>query len=219
MTSRKFFILFFICAAIPLVAAQLSLSMGWFQQGSINKGQWLQHEIQLLPDASALSQSAPLQDMSSQGRLLQNTSPTSTSLPKPSLTSSSLNNSLIKTKVDPNVHWHLVYVQADSCDQLCEHALFTLQQLYAGMGRKQIKIKPIVMAQQQPEQLKKFPAIGWLLEPPVASELQNQIVIVNQRGLVLLRYPIVDSPEQMRDLAKDIRTDLLRLINYDRSGA
>lgn len=179
MSSRKFFILFIACAAIPLVSAQLSLSMGWFQQGSTNKGQWLQHEIQLLPDAS----------------------------------SPAANNA------DINVHWHLVYVQAAVCDQQCENALFTLQQLYSGMGRKQVKIKPLVMAQQQPKQLNQFPAIGWRVEPDAASELQNQIVIVNQRGLVLLRYPVVDNPEQMRDLAKDIRTDLLRLINYDRSGA
>lgn len=180
MSSRKFFILFVVCAAVPLVAAQLSLSMGWFNQGGNNKGQWLQHEIQLLPDAS---------------------------------------HSVKDNSVDNAAHWHLVYVQAAVCDQQCEQALFTLQQLYAGMGRKQLKIKPLVMAQQQPSQLKQFPAIGWQPELNTAHELQNQIVIVNQRGLVLLRYPVVDSPEHMRDLARDIRTDLLRLINYDRSGA
>ncbi|WP_331351664.1 hypothetical protein [Cellvibrio sp. UBA7671] len=180
MNSRKFFILFIACAAVPLVAAQLSLSMGWFSQGGNNKGQWLQHEIQLLPDAS---------------------------------------HSTKGNSVSSNVHWHLVYVQAAACDQECEQALFTLQQLYAGMGRKQLKIKPLVMAAQEPAQLKKFPAIGWQSEQRVATELQNQIVIVNQRGLVLLRYPVDGNPEHMRDLARDIRTDLLRLINYDRSGA
>lgn len=179
MSSRNFFILFVACALVPLIAAQLSLSMGWFQQGSTNKGQWLQHEIQLLPDASDSSSNT----------------------------------------MDNNVHWHLVYVQAAVCDQQCELALFTLQQLYSGMGRKQLKVKPLVMAQQQPVQLNNFPAIGWQPEPGTANELQNQIVIVNQRGLVLLRYPVADNPEHMRELAKNIRTDLLRLINYDRSGA
>lgn len=180
MNSRKFFMLFIACAAVPLVVAQLSLSMGWFSQGGNNKGQWLQHEIQLLPDASHAGQDNPASN---------------------------------------SVHWHLVYVQARDCDQQCEQALFTLQQLYSGMGRKQLKVKPLVMAQQQPVQLKQFPAISWQPEQSVANELQNQIVIVNQRGLVLLRYPVADSPEHMRDLARDIRTDLLRLINYDRSGA
>lgn len=180
MSSRKFFILFIVCAVVPLVAAQLSLSLGWFNQGGNNKGQWLEHEIQLLPDASHSVQNNPAGNA---------------------------------------VHWHLVYVQAQVCDQQCEQALFILQQLYSGMGRKQLKIKPLVMAQQQPAQLNKFPAIGWRPEQSATNELQNQIVIVNQRGLVLLRYPVADSPEHMRDLARDIRTDLLRLINYDRSGA
>lgn len=175
MSSRKFFILFILCAAVPLAAAQISLMFGFFSQTSTNKGQWLQHEIQLLPDISNSS--------------------------------------------DASVHWHLVYVQAAECDQQCEQALFTLQQLYAGMGRKQLKIKPLVMASQQPVQLNKFPAITWQREQNTGNELHNQIVIVNQRGLVLLRYPVDSNPEHMRDLAKDIRTDLLRLINYDRSGA
>jgi len=176
MSSRKFFLLFIVCAAVPLLAAQLSLSLGWFKQGSTNKGQWLQHEIQLLPDTGDPS-------------------------------------------TDSNVHWHLVYVQAAVCDQQCEQALYTLQQLYTGMGRKQLTVKPLVMAQQQPAQLNKFPAIAWQPEQNSVNELQNQIVIVNQRGLALLRYPVDGNPAHMRDLAKNIRTDLLRLINYDRSGA
>ncbi|HSC67998.1 MAG TPA: hypothetical protein VLC79_09925 [Cellvibrio sp.] len=180
MSGPKFFLLFGLCAAVPLIAAQLSLSMGWFSQASTNKGQWLQHEIQLLPDEIA---------------------------------------ALSNNKIEKNIHWHLVYVQAATCDQQCEQALFTLQQLYAGMGRKQLKIKPLVLAQQQPSQLNNFPAIGWHEKNSSAAELHNQIVIVNQRGLALLRYPVDANPEHMRDLAKNIRSDLLRLINYDRSGA
>lgn len=180
MSSRKFFAWFFICAAVPLFAAQASLLLGWFSQASTNKGEWLQHEILLLPHKENAAQ---------------------------------------ENVLDNNVHWHLVYVQPAHCEQQCEQALFTLQQLYAGMGRKQLKIKPLIMAQHQPEQLNKFPAIGWQAGGDIANELQNQIVIVNQRGLVLLRYPVDGNPDHMRDLAKNIRTDLLRLINYDRSGA
>jgi len=180
VSSRKFFVWFFICAAVPLLAAQASLSLGWFSEAGTNKGQWLQHEIQLLPDAEHSSNS-------------------------------------IENRSD--VHWHLVYVKSANCDQQCEQALFTLQQLYAGMGRKQLKVKPLIVSQQQPVQLTKFPSIKWQAESDAATELENQIVIVNQRGLVLLRYPVDSNPDHMRELAKDIRTDLLRLINYDRSGA
>lgn len=179
MSCRKFFMLFAACALIPLIAAQLSLSQGWFQQGSTNKGQWLEHEIQLLTEETLLSQGDKLTE----------------------------------------VHWHLIYIQDDVCAEQCEQVLFTLQQLYSGMGRKQVKVRPSIMAHQQPAQLNSFPAIHWQPEPAEAAELKNQIVIVNQRGLVLLRYSVAANKERIKDIARDIRTDLMRLMNYDRSGA
>lgn len=180
MTGRKFFSLFSVCAALPLVAAYISLAMGWFTHTGLNKGEWLQHEIQLLPDEIA---------------------------------SPKIN------KLESQVHWHLVYVQAAACDQQCEEALYTLQQLFVGLGRKQLAIRPLVIAQQPPAQLPNFPSIKWQPGNNTSDELQHHIVIVNQRGMVLLRYPVDGNPDHLRDLAKNIRTDLLRLINYDRSGA
>ncbi|WP_331345851.1 hypothetical protein [Cellvibrio sp. UBA7661] len=194
MNSRKFFLFFCLCAIVPLAAAKLSLSFGWFSHSVTNKGIWMEKEIQLLPDMASLQH---------------------------------------ETLASTEVHWRLVYVQAQTCDQLCEQALFTLQQLYSGFGRKQLKIKPLLLTppqlnanqtvqlsslQLQPVQLQQRPDIEWQTASFVVPELQNHIVIVNQRGLVLLRYPITGSAEQMRDLAKDIRTDLMHLINYDRSG-
>jgi hypothetical protein len=113
----------------------------------------------------------------------------------------------------------LVYVQAADCDQQCEQALVLLQQLYVGLGRKQTQVKPLLMAAQPPHQLTQFPAIDFQIEQIIAAELRNQIVIVNQHGMAILRYPLDKGSLQLGELAKDIRTDLLRLMNYDRSGA
>lgn len=170
MTSRKFFTLFLLCALVPLLAAKISLAMGWFSHSSTNKGEWLTREIQLLPNIPANAE-----------------------------------------------HWRLAYVAPAGCDQVCEQALHTLQQLYIGLGRKQLNIKPLVLSQESPANLKHFPAIDWQRTPVPASELHNHIVIVNQHGLVLLRYPVTGDIESMRNTAKDIRTDLLKLMNYDRS--
>jgi hypothetical protein len=171
MNSRKFFTLFVLCALVPLIAAKLSLVTGLFGQKSNNKGSWLSHEIQLLPDTSLA-----------------------------------------------NERWRLVYVQSAECEQHCDKALYILQQLYVGLGRKQLGIKPLIVAAKSPEILSKFPAVAWQLDVKPVDELQNQIVIVNQQGLVLLRYPVADDAEKMQNTAKDIRTDLLHLMNYDRRG-
>jgi hypothetical protein len=188
MKAPRFFLLFCLCAVVPLVAAQLSLKFGWFSQAFTNKGIWMDKEVQLLPDL-----------------LVDNTAGSEST----------------------KVHWRLVYLQAENCDRRCEQAMLTLQQLYSGLGRKQLKIKPLVMEQrgaeagikQEREQAHRFPDLDWQSGEINIPELINNIVIVNQRGLVLLRYPVTGTPEQMQNLAKNIRADLLHLINYDRAGA
>jgi hypothetical protein len=116
-------------------------------------------------------------------------------------------------------HWHLVYVQAKQCEASCELALYTLQQLYIGLGRKQDEISALIIAEQSPPQLAKFSSIKWQAPVVLVPELENQILIVNQQGLVLLRYPVALDTAGMLVVGKDVRTDLLRLMNYDRVGA
>lgn len=185
MTARRFFLLFGLCALVPLVAAQLSLKFGWFSQAGTNKGIWMNKEIQLLPDL-----------LTGDGE---------------------------STAEVTRIHWRLVYLQPANCNQGCELALLALQQLYSGLGRKQLKIKPLIIITQDgqvpPNVEQRFPDLDWQLITAGSYELQDQIVIVNQRGLVLLRYPVSETPGQIQELAKNIRSDLLHLINYDRSGA
>jgi hypothetical protein len=128
---------------------------------------------------------------------------------------------LLPASAHTQQRWHLVYVQAQACDGYCEIALYTLQQLYIGFGRKQDDVSALIVAAQAPAQLERFVAIKWQapITSTVTQELQNQIVIVNQQGLVLLRYPVTLDPKGMLVVGKDIRTDLLRLMNYDRVGA
>jgi hypothetical protein len=171
MTSRKFFSFFLLCALVPLVAAKVSLAMGWFSHTAVNKGYWLEHEIELLPDADSHAAA-----------------------------------------------WRLVYLAPEHCTQACAQALYSLQQLYTGLGRKQLKIQPIVAAPSSPDQLGNYSAIEWAQKNFSEHELHDQIVIVNRDGLALLRYPVHSDREAMKNITKDIRADLLRLMNYDRSG-
>lgn len=126
---------------------------------------------------------------------------------------------LLKTDAEENHHWHLVYVTTqDECTNQCEQALYAMQQLYTGFGHKQINIKPWVISSTKFPQLGRFPSLSWQQQSTPIAELQNTIVIVNQQGLVLLRYTLGHDLTQMVSTARDIRTDLLRLMNYDRGG-
>lgn len=171
LSKSTFLLLFILCCSLPFIAAKLVLEFGWFNSDTSNKGQWLDKEIQLLPENERTQ-----------------------------------------------LHWHLVYVQANECDVNCEAALYLMQQLYIGLGRKQDEINALILAERAPEQLTKFAHIKWQAQTQLTPDLQNHISIVNQKGLALLRYPVTADQAAMLVIGKGIRTDLLRLMNYDRTG-
>lgn len=195
MSSRKFLSLFLLCALVPLVAAWASLRFGWFSAApTVNHGEWLTQELRLLP--------APERG---------------------------------------GGQWHLVYVaetegepacgasgaalvRADAASSppvlttRCEQALLILQQLHAGLGRKQARVQALVLAAQDPAARMRYPHIEWQAARVSEPALQGRIVLVDPRGLALLRYAVEAGPQQAQRVAGDIRSDLLRLMNYDRSG-
>lgn len=116
--------------------------------------------------------------------------------------------------------WHLVYVRANECDQSCELVLYTLQQLYSGLAARKERVTMLILADRQPHQLENFRDLAWRTAGVnfANSYLENQIVLVNPQGVALLHYPITAEPLAMVALAKAIRTDLLRLLAFERSG-
>ena len=113
-------------------------------------------------------------------------------------------------------HWRIAVVAA-ACDQKsCQQALYTVKQLYTGLGRKQNQVQTVYVGQQLPADYANFPQSD--VTNAATAALQNQIVLVDQRGLVLLRYPMPEQAEQMAATAKSIRSDLMKLMNYDRTS-
>jgi len=128
------------------------------------------------------------------------------------------NIQLLSATENGEAPWRLVYLPPAECKQQCDLALHLLQQLYIGLGYKQKNIEPLIVAEQSPAQLKRYPTIHWCVASEVATSLDNHIVIVNQQGVALLQYPVVGDEAALRVLAKNIRTDVLKLMNYDRGG-
>lgn len=52
LRSNKFLLWFFLCCSLPFVAAKLALEFSWFTAGVGSRGQWLESEIQLLPQTA-----------------------------------------------------------------------------------------------------------------------------------------------------------------------
>ena len=116
--------------------------------------------------------------------------------------------------------WHLVYVPAVEGElaERSEQALLILQQLHVGLGRKQTRVQALVLAAENPAARARYPHIEWRAAQVSDATVQGRIVLVDPGGLALLRYAVEPGPEQAQRVAGDIRSDLLRLMNYDRSG-
>ena len=115
-------------------------------------------------------------------------------------------------------HWRLaVAPAADGCDARCLQALFTVQQLYLGLGRKQQHVQPLLLGEQVlPEDYSSI--VRQQASQPIPASLQQQILLIDQQGLVLLSYPLPVADTDMAPTAKAIRQDLLKLLNYDRTS-
>lgn len=168
MNKNRFLLLFLLCCALPLAAAKLVLTFGWFSAGHTSKGEWLAQEVFLLPDAH-----------------------------------------------QQTAHWRITIVPlAEGCEQHCLNALYTVKQLYTGLGRKQQQVKPVLLESTVPAD---YPMFSSQALTTGADAVRGYIVLVDQQGLALLRYPFPET-SKMAAVAADIRADLLKLLNYDRTS-
>lgn len=115
-------------------------------------------------------------------------------------------------------HWRLaVTPAAGACGTPCLQALYTVHQLYLGLGRKQQHVQPLLLGEQMlPDEFKTFARQA--ATQTIPATLQGQILLIDQQGLVLLSYPQPLTETDMAPTAKAIRQDLLKLLNYDRTS-
>jgi hypothetical protein len=113
-------------------------------------------------------------------------------------------------------HWRITVLPTEQCTKRCQNAIYTVQQLYIGLGRKQQQVQPVLVST---EPLSVLPSSfsQQTAKQPITTALFNHIVLVDQQGLALLRYPMPNSEAEMAITAKAIRQDLLKLLNYDRT--
>lgn len=124
---------------------------------------------------------------------------------------------LLLQPAQDKAHWRIAVVPQADCQQLCQNALYTVQQLYIGLGRKQQQVRPVLVGGLGvPGDFE-----GFSITEPVNSVdpvLHNYIVLVDPKGLALLRYPMPQAEQEMAETAKRIRYDLMKLLNYDRTS-
>ena len=220
MSSRKFLTLFLLCALVPLAAAWASLRFGWFSAApTVNHGEWLTQELRLLPAPERGGGQWHLvyvPGVEGEPACAEGSAASARAADAVARVEAGDRAATVAMQAPP------ARPAADSAPTApasrCEQALLILQQLHVGLGRKQTRVQALVLAAENPAARARYPHIEWQAAQVSEAAVQGRIVLVDPRGLALLRYAVEPGPEQAQRVAGDIRSDLLRLMNYDRSG-
>ncbi|HAS62218.1 MAG TPA: hypothetical protein DCS35_06360 [Vibrio sp.] len=117
--------------------------------------------------------------------------------------------------------WQLGYVLPAHCDAFCKQQIHYLQQSHIALGKYQQRVVPVIL-------------VGNKSDPIVAAQLPLDViqvndsftsvvsgfeyVIVDPLGQLVMRYPQVDSEQNLISQSKDLLADLRKLLKLSRVG-
>lgn len=117
--------------------------------------------------------------------------------------------------------WQLAYMIPEKCDDFCQQQIYLLGQSHLALGKYQQRVSPVLIVSKGKyspvEQAQTFDTI--LVEDefaPVLSEFE--FVIVDPLGQLVMRYPKVESQDQLVSQSKDVLADLRKLLKLSRVG-
>ncbi|EGU33755.1 hypothetical protein VII00023_05677 [Vibrio ichthyoenteri ATCC 700023] len=117
--------------------------------------------------------------------------------------------------------WQLGYVMPEKCDALCLEQLHLLKQSHTALGKYQQRVEPVILlssgSDQQAIAQIDFPVV------PINSAFEQVVdsfeyVIVDPRGQLVMRYPKVDSADNLVAQSKGLLADLRKLLKLSRVG-
>lgn len=125
--------------------------------------------------------------------------------------------------------WRLVYVLPETCDQVCQNAIYSLNQVWQASGREKDRVIPTVLATaksdpnalnslQQEEQFSILRTESEHLTNVFKNQSVNGIFIADTLGNIILRYSLSGEQQQAVMQSRDILADLRKLLKLSRIG-
>lgn len=107
--------------------------------------------------------------------------------------------------------WTLIYVSDRNCHD-CESAAYLMQQVKTALGRNSYRVQLVSNHKmEQDSQVVDVQTHGRKL-------VEGYLYISDPLGFVMLKYPIEDQREGLIDTAKDVLSDLTRLLKLSKVG-
>ncbi len=132
--------------------------------------------------------------------------------PETSYTSLGLNNPLPK-------EWQLLFLLPDHCDEACHERLYILRQSHTALGPDQTRVAPLILVTPNSD-LNALSTFNFSTQP--ASQnlsqwlAQQQLLIVDPLGSLVLRYPQVQGKAAHLAQGKALVADLRKLLKLSR---
>lgn len=177
-----------IVFALPIIAAKLILSQHWYQSAVTNHGIFLEPPV-FYHDFN-LTNPAPHQ-------------------------------------------WQIAYLLPEQCEQLCQQQLHLLKQSHIALGKDQPRVMPVVLVPFQTNEISQpvvsdIQQMGFVVYQSSdiqAALMQGELgiaeqdyVLVDPRGQWVMRYPSVQSTQELPSELKGLLADLRKLLKLSRVG-
>lgn len=138
-----------------------------------------------------------------------------------------LDMNLLGVEFEPK--WRLLFVMPQNCEQSCENALYSINQIWVASGKASDRVEPLVLRHEQSEKLentemnnhptlKVLNADGQNVNKVFKDGATDGIFIVDTLGNIILRYPLQQKQEDAIQQSRDILADLRKLLKLSRIG-
>ncbi|MCT8862118.1 MULTISPECIES: hypothetical protein [Shewanella] len=132
--------------------------------------------------------------------------------PETSYTSLGLNNPQPK-------EWQLLYLLPAKCDEACRERLYILRQSHTALGPDQARVEPLILVNPDSD-LNALTSFNFNTQPASQSLSQwldqQQLIIVDPLGALVLRYPQVQGKAAHLAQGKALVADLRKLLKLSR---
>lgn len=135
------------------------------------------------------------------------------------------------TAVYPNREpiWYISYMTSEPCDEQCELALFSLNQIAVALRRERARVNTAVLvnspddlaavkSHEYAQQLNVVAVAAVQLTALFTAPSVDGLYIVDALGNIILRYPLQSTKEQTILKSRDILGDMRKLLKLSRIG-
>ncbi|WP_286270902.1 hypothetical protein [Thalassotalea hakodatensis] len=135
-----------------------------------------------------------------------------------SLTDLALDQEAIKEQ------WLLLYYPNKNCQQVCQHALTTINSTYVLLGKEIPRVTPIILTDtvffdNHRDKLTHHKWQNWSLTKEAALELsEGDVVIVDPLGNLVVKHLTPTEDSEIVSMGKKLLADMKKLLKYSRVG-